>query len=348
MKIAIIFCLIIVSSPSFANCETVATLIQETAEHEVGKLDGTIGGESWRQLGNRDLCRLTFDSDNLIYIEYVTRIEKVLSFDPNDTNASSCHRTSKMIMADYTSGVRGGDWYFYITDGVFEKFVFDGIRETFEIVWSDVDYSTLDWYCRGDVPVGELCVADVDVSGWGRSFYKYKYAMRSVDVNNLRDVWKGVLGRFGGGISLPADFIWWAKSRTTNYRVDAIKRLESCRYEGLFGYINQAGPESESRTATDKNESFGFEPKTISATDINRLVSQIRGCINMPPGAEENAATATVEFKVTIEGNVVEQPTVLMESDPVYTRALVRAIMRCGPYTTLAGETVQITGNAQD
>jgi hypothetical protein len=86
----------------------------------------------------------------------------------------------------------------------------------------------------------------------------------------------------------------------------------------------------------------------LSQSQIDGLVAQIRGCINMPPGAEENDATAELQFSVDGGGNVVGQPQLLQSSDDTYARAVSRAVLRCGPYAVVANEDVRARFRARE
>ena len=86
----------------------------------------------------------------------------------------------------------------------------------------------------------------------------------------------------------------------------------------------------------------------LSQSQIDGLVAQIKGCINMPAGAEENNATAELQFSVDGGGNVVGQPQLLQSSDDTYARAVSRAVMRCGPYAVVANEDVKAQFRARE
>ena len=86
----------------------------------------------------------------------------------------------------------------------------------------------------------------------------------------------------------------------------------------------------------------------LSQSQIDGLVAQIRNCINMPPGAEENNATAELQFSIDGGGNVVGQPQLLQSSDDTYARAVSRAVMRCGPYAVVASEDVRAQFRARE
>lgn len=86
----------------------------------------------------------------------------------------------------------------------------------------------------------------------------------------------------------------------------------------------------------------------LSQSQIDGLVAQIRNCINMPPGAEENNATAELQFSIDGVGNVVGQPQLLQSSDDTYARAVSRAVMRCGPYAVVANEDVRAQFRARE
>jgi colicin import membrane protein len=86
----------------------------------------------------------------------------------------------------------------------------------------------------------------------------------------------------------------------------------------------------------------------LSQSQLDGLVAQIKGCINMPAGAEENDATAELLFSVDASGQVVAQPQLLQSSDDTYARAVSRAVMRCGPYDVVAGEDVRAQFRARE
>jgi colicin import membrane protein len=86
----------------------------------------------------------------------------------------------------------------------------------------------------------------------------------------------------------------------------------------------------------------------LSQSQLDGLVAQIKGCINMPAGAEENDATAELLFSVDAAGQVVAQPQLLQSSDDTYARAVSRAVMRCGPYDVVAGEDVRAQFRARE
>lgn len=86
----------------------------------------------------------------------------------------------------------------------------------------------------------------------------------------------------------------------------------------------------------------------LSQSQIDGLVAQIRSCIVLPPGAEENDATAELQFSVDGGGNVIAQPQLLQSSDDTYARAVSRAVMRCGPYAVVAGEDVRAQFRARE
>lgn len=86
----------------------------------------------------------------------------------------------------------------------------------------------------------------------------------------------------------------------------------------------------------------------LSQSQIDGLVAQIKGCINMPAGAEENNSTAELQFSVDGNGNVVGQPQLLQSSDDTYARAVSRAVMRCGPYAVVANEDVRAQFRARE
>lgn len=91
---------------------------------------------------------------------------------------------------------------------------------------------------------------------------------------------------------------------------------------------------------------------TLSQSQIDGLVAQIRGCIAVPPGAAEAGSEAQLLFTVAGDGTLVAQPQVVSQTgDPLagaYARAVTRAVMRCGPYAVVAGQDVKAIFRARD
>lgn len=91
---------------------------------------------------------------------------------------------------------------------------------------------------------------------------------------------------------------------------------------------------------------------TLSQSQIDGLVAQIRGCINVPPGASEAGSEAQLLFSVGGDGMIVGRPQVVSQTGdavaPAYTSAVTRAVMRCGPYAVVAGQDVKATFRAKD
>jgi hypothetical protein len=91
---------------------------------------------------------------------------------------------------------------------------------------------------------------------------------------------------------------------------------------------------------------------TLSQSELDGLASQIKGCISMPAGAEDAAATAELTFTVAADGSVVGQPQITSgvnsDVEGAYARAVSRAVMRCGPYPLVAGQDVKALFRALD
>ena len=89
---------------------------------------------------------------------------------------------------------------------------------------------------------------------------------------------------------------------------------------------------------------------TLSQTQIDALVAQIKTCLNTPAGAEDVGATTTLQFSIDAGGNVVGQPQMMTtptsQIEDAYARAALRAVMRCGPYAMAAGQDVSALFNA--
>lgn len=85
---------------------------------------------------------------------------------------------------------------------------------------------------------------------------------------------------------------------------------------------------------------------TLSQSEIDGLVSQIRGCLNVPAGAAESGLTAQLEFSIDGSGMVTQLPRVISSPANALEQALAsaaqRAVMRCGPYQ-VAGQEVRAT-----
>ena len=90
---------------------------------------------------------------------------------------------------------------------------------------------------------------------------------------------------------------------------------------------------------------------TLSQSALDGLVAQIKGCMNIPPGAAEAGLTAQLQFSIDASGNVNAMPTVLSSGntplDNAYVKAAQRAVVRCGPYTMATNQDVIARFDAQ-
>lgn len=89
---------------------------------------------------------------------------------------------------------------------------------------------------------------------------------------------------------------------------------------------------------------------TLSQSEIDALVAQIKTCMVIPAGAEEAGAQTRLQFSIDRGGNVVGQPAMVQQPsnalEDAYARAALRAVMRCGPYGMAAGQDVSALFNA--
>lgn len=151
-----------------------------------------------------------------------------------------------------------------------------------------------------------------------------------------------------------------AKKAADKKKADEQKRIEQAKADQakeadqLASIINNE--DSRGATTGDGGEkTLGRQDgrsATLSQSQIDGLVSQIRGCIAVPPGASEAGSEAQLLFTVGGDGNLLAQPSVVSTtSDTVadaYARAVTRAVMRCGPYAVVAGQDVKATFRARD
>ncbi len=86
---------------------------------------------------------------------------------------------------------------------------------------------------------------------------------------------------------------------------------------------------------------------TLTQSQLDGLVAQIKGCMSIPPGAAEAGITAQLMFNIDAGGNVTGTPQIT--SNPGTTlenalaRAAQRAVMRCGPYQMAVSQEVKAT-----
>ena len=86
---------------------------------------------------------------------------------------------------------------------------------------------------------------------------------------------------------------------------------------------------------------------TLSQSQIDGLIAQIKGCMSVPAGAAEAGITAQLHFSIDNSGAVTAMPDIVSNSATTLERALAsaaqRAVMRCGPYPMAVGQEVQAT-----
>lgn len=88
---------------------------------------------------------------------------------------------------------------------------------------------------------------------------------------------------------------------------------------------------------------------TLSQTQIDGLIAQIKNCpyYNPPIGAADAGATAQLRFSIDGGGNVGVMPEIVSAGASQMERALAsaaqRGVMRCGPYAMAVNQDVQAT-----
>jgi colicin import membrane protein len=91
---------------------------------------------------------------------------------------------------------------------------------------------------------------------------------------------------------------------------------------------------------------------TLTQSQLDGLVAQIKGCMVLPPGAAEAALTAQLHFMIGGDGRVTVTPDVVASGstslDRAYVSAAQRAVMRCGPYMMAVGQEVLARCDAQE
>jgi outer membrane biosynthesis protein TonB len=90
---------------------------------------------------------------------------------------------------------------------------------------------------------------------------------------------------------------------------------------------------------------------TLTQSQLDGLVAQIKQCLNIPAGAGEAGLSAQLQFTIDPQGNVDAMPTVLDSGntplDRAYVSAAQRAVMRCGPYVMAVNQDVAARFDAQ-
>ncbi len=86
---------------------------------------------------------------------------------------------------------------------------------------------------------------------------------------------------------------------------------------------------------------------TLTQSQLDGLVAQIKGCMSVPAGAAEAGLTAQLHFFIGADGNVTQRPDIISSGSTQLDRALSsaaqRAVMRCGPYNMAVGQEVNAT-----
>jgi colicin import membrane protein len=151
-----------------------------------------------------------------------------------------------------------------------------------------------------------------------------------------------------------------AKKAADKKKADEKKRIEQAKADqakqadDVASIINNE--QSRGAVTGDGGEkSLGKEDgrsATLSQSQIDGLVAQIRQCISVPAGAAEAGSEAQLLFTVGGDGMVVGRPQLVSQTgdslSTAYTGAVTRAVMRCGPYMVVAGQDVKATFRAKD
>jgi colicin import membrane protein len=86
---------------------------------------------------------------------------------------------------------------------------------------------------------------------------------------------------------------------------------------------------------------------TLTQSQLDGLVAQIKQCMSVPPGAAEAGITTQLHFSLDAQGNVTGMPDIVSAGQTQLERALAsaaqRAVMRCGPYTMAPSQEIQAT-----
>jgi colicin import membrane protein len=86
---------------------------------------------------------------------------------------------------------------------------------------------------------------------------------------------------------------------------------------------------------------------TLTQSQLDGLVAQIKQCMSIPPGSAEAGITAQLHFSLDAQGNVTGTPDIVNSAQSQLERALAsaaqRAVMRCGPYTMAPNQEIQAT-----
>jgi hypothetical protein len=137
-------------------------------------------------------------------------------------------------------------------------------------------------------------------------------------------------------------------------RIEQAKADEAKQADDVANIINNEQSRG-STTGEGGEKTLGGEDgrsATLSQSQIDGLVAQIRQCISVPAGAAESGSEAQLLFTVGGDGMLVGRPQVVSQTgdafSTAYTGAVTRAVMRCGPYAVVAGQDVKATFRARD
>jgi outer membrane biosynthesis protein TonB len=81
---------------------------------------------------------------------------------------------------------------------------------------------------------------------------------------------------------------------------------------------------------------------SLSQSELDALVAQIKICLSVPLGAIEAGATAQVQIDLNRDGSVAKAQIISQPANTIeqaYANAAVRAVTSCGPYTMLSAAT---------
>jgi outer membrane biosynthesis protein TonB len=86
---------------------------------------------------------------------------------------------------------------------------------------------------------------------------------------------------------------------------------------------------------------------TLTQSQLDGLVAQIKQCMSAPAGAAEAGITTQLHFSLDAQGNVTATPDIVNSVQSPLEQALAsaaqRAVMRCGPYMMAPNQEIQAT-----
>lgn len=146
-----------------------------------------------------------------------------------------------------------------------------------------------------------------------------------------------------------------AKKAADQKKADEQKRVEQAKTDEakkladeVANLINQENSRGAT-TGQGGQATLGREDgrsATLSKSEIDGLVAQIKQCLNVPAGAAEAGITAQLEFSIDASGVVTQMPRLVSAPadalQQAYASAAQRAVMRCGPYA-VANQQVRAT-----